>query len=322
MVDERPDAVSTPASQESPSATVIEGAGEGMRPLPFVILALLGIFVLYQVVGGGLTLLIFGQSVTEENVGSMRVATMAAQILFLLIPTLVLLRVRHGSIRAALPWRLPKISEVLLAIAAVFSLEEVFEGYLFFQDKIPIPQSLQPFIEMVRKMIEEAYRLLVQAHTPVELLFVVIVVALTPAICEELLFRGLIQKNVTLATNKKTGYIVTGIIFGLYHMNPFLVVPLVGLGVLFGFFMMRSESILVPMAAHFTNNLISTLGLYFDNQTKDSTALSMFNSLSDFSSNFVLSSMLGFGIIFVITMYFYLQVANGNKSADVPGDMR
>ena len=282
-----------------------------MRPLPFVILALLGIFVLYQVVGGGLTLLIFGQAVTEDNVGRMRVATMVAQVLFLLVPTLILLKIQHGSVRNAVSWRIPKISEILLAVAAVFSLQQVLEGYLFFQDKIPIPQSLQPFIEMVRKMIEEAYRLLVQAHTAPELLFVILVVSLTPAVCEELLFRGLIQKNVTLATNPKTGFIVTGIIFGLYHVNPFLVVPLVSLGILFGFFRLKSASILVPMIAHFTNNLISTVGLYFDNATNNSAAVSMFDSLSDFSSKFVVSSMLGFGVVFIVTMYFYIHVVSG-----------
>lgn len=309
MVDENKESAEA-LDHEEPISPGTEHPALWMRPLPFVVVALLGIFVLYQVVGGGLTLLIFGQAVTEDNVGRMRVATMVAQVLFLLIPTLVLLKVQHGSVRSAVAWRIPKISEILLAVAAVFSLQQVLEGYLFFQDKIPIPRSLQPFIEMVRKMIEEAYRLLVQAHTAPELLFVILVVSLTPAVCEELLFRGLIQKNVTLATNAKTGSIVTGIIFGLYHVNPFLVVPLVSLGILFGFFRMKSASILVPMIAHFTNNLISTVGLYLDNEPNNSAAASMFNSLSDFSSKFVVSSMLGFGIVFVVTMYFYLQVVS------------
>ena len=156
--------------------------------------------------------------------------------------------------------------------------------------------------------------MLVQAHSPSELFFVIIVVALTPAICEELLFRGLIQKNLTLATNKKWGFVFTGIIFGLYHVNPFLVVPLVGLGILFGFFMARSETILIPMAAHFINNLVSVIGVYYESDIKDSPALSMFNSLSDYSATFVLSTTAGFGIIFLITMYFYWQTTSGYRS--------
>ena len=299
---------------EDPSAAPLaETDGLRMNPLGFVVLALAGVFILYQVVGGGLTLLIFGQSITNDNVQWMRVATMLAQIIFLLVPTVLLMRIQHGTARAALPWRIPKATEFVLAVIAVFSLQQMMEGYLFFQDKIPLPESLRPFIEMVRKLIEETYGMLVQAHSASELIFVIVVVALTPAICEELLFRGLIQKNMTLATNKKAGFIFTGIIFGLYHVNPFLLVPLAGLGILFGFFLYRSETMLIPMVAHFINNLFSVLGVYYESDMKNSAALSMFNSLSDYSSTFVLSTTLGFGIIFLITIYFYWQVTSGFK---------
>ena len=281
-----------------------------MRPFAFALLSLAGIFFVYQVVGGGLTLLIFGESVTKENVEWMRLATMIAQILFLLVPTLVLMKIQHGSFSSVVPRRIPRASEVVLALVGVFSLEQVMEGYLFFQDKIPIPESLRPFIEQIRKLIEETYRLLVEAHSVPELFFVILVVALTPAICEEILFRGLIQKNMTLATSKKSGYILAGIIFGLYHVNPFLIVPLTALGILFGFLMYRSETILVPMVAHFTNNLVSILGTYYESDTKDPGALSMFNSLSEYSSTFVISTTIGFGIIFLVSMYFYFQTTS------------
>ena len=110
-----------------------------MNPLGFVFLALAAIFFLYQVVGGGLTWLIFGTSVTLENVQMMRLATMISQIVFLLIPTLILMRFQHGSTRAVLPRRMPKASEFVLAVIGVFSLQQAMEGYLFFQDKIPLP---------------------------------------------------------------------------------------------------------------------------------------------------------------------------------------
>ncbi len=303
--------IGLPFVEKSTVAAFPEAGVLRMNPLGFVVLALAAIFFLYQVVGGGITLLLFGQSVTEDNVQWMRVATMLAQIIFLLVPTLILMRFQHGSARPSLPWRAPKATEFVLAVVGVFSLQQVMEGYLFFQDKIPLPESIRPFLETIRKLIEETYTMLVQAHSISELFFVIIVVALTPAICEELLFRGLIQKNLTLATSKKWGFVFTGIIFGLYHVNPFLIVPLVALGVLFGFFMARSETILIPMAAHFINNLVSVIGVYYEADIKDSSALSMFNSLSDYSATFALTTTIGFGIVFLITMYFYWQVTSG-----------
>ena len=297
-------------SPAAPDAALSELDSLRVQPLGFVVLTLVGIFFLYQIIGGGLTLLLFGRSITAENVQWMRLSTVLAQILFLLAPTLYLIRAQHGKIGNVLPRRIPKASEAVLAIAAVFSLQQVMEGYLYFQDKIPLPESLRPFIEAIRKAIEETYRLLVEAHSTPELLFVIIVVALTPAICEELLFRGLIQKNLVLGTNRKAGFILTGVVFGLYHLNPFLVVPLVGLGVLFGYLMHRSGTILVPMIAHFINNLVSVLGVYYEGNTKDSAALSMFNSLEDFSATFVITALIGFGLVFVISIYFYRQVTS------------
>ena len=281
-----------------------------VRPLLFAALSLIIIFFLYQVVGGGLTLLIFGASITLGNVQWMRAATMIAQVLFLLVPTLLLIRYQHGSLRRAFSWRFPRTSEVVLAIVAVFSLQQVMEGYLFFQDKMPLPESIRPFIEMAKRLMEETYQQLVEAHSPGELLFVLLVVSLTPAICEELLFRGLVQKNMVLGTGKTAGYVATGVIFGLYHVNPFLVVPLVSLGILFSFFMSRSGTILVPIAAHFTNNVVSTLGVYLGDRPESPEALKMFNSLSDYSAQFVISSTVGFGLMFAVSLYFYLQVTS------------
>ena len=96
-----------------------------MRPFVFALLALLVIFFLYQVVGGGLTLLIFGQSVNKGNVQWMRLSTALAQVLFLFVPTLVLLRVQHGKSRSVFSWRIPKYSEVILALVGVLALQQV-----------------------------------------------------------------------------------------------------------------------------------------------------------------------------------------------------
>lgn len=296
----------SPALPSSPPAAL--PARLKMHPIGFTLLALAAIFFLYQIVGGGLTLLLFGQSVTQENVQWMRLSTMVAQVLFLLLPTLALMEMQHGTFRSVIPWRLPKTSEVVLTLVGVFSLQQAMEGYLFFQDKIPLPESLRPFVEQVRRMIEETYALLVRAHSVPELFYVVLVVALTPAICEEILFRGLIQTNMSHATGKKAGFILTGLIFGLYHVNPFLLVPLVVLGAFFGFLMYRSGTILLPMLAHFTNNVVSVLGAYGETDAKSGGAASMFNSLIEFSSSFVLSTSIGFALVFLVSMYIYFQV--------------
>ncbi|MFN3394763.1 MAG: lysostaphin resistance A-like protein, partial [Candidatus Thermochlorobacter sp.] len=55
--------------------------------------------------------------------------------------------------------------------------------------------------------------------------------------------------------------VLTGIIFGLYHINPVQIVPLMILGVYLSYLRASSGTLLLPMLAHFANNFFSVLGL-------------------------------------------------------------
>ena len=53
------------ANEPAPVTPLSERDALRVKPLGFVVLTLAGIFVLYQIIGGGLTLLLFGQSITN-----------------------------------------------------------------------------------------------------------------------------------------------------------------------------------------------------------------------------------------------------------------
>ncbi len=278
-------------------------------PLVFAILSLIGVFILYQGMGGGIAFLIFGSRVTQENLAVVRFTTMVSQFIFLLIPTLLLIKWQHGSLRAALPLRIPKMSEIILTVVSVMALQQVLEGYIFFQDKIPLPSSIAPYVEMMKKSIEETYKLLVETHSVLELLYIIIIVSVTPALCEEVLFRGLIQKNILLGSNVTLSWIVTGVIFALYHVNPFLVVPLMLIGMFFSFLLHRSQTIILPMIAHFTNNVISAMQAFTWHDEPSRGSLSIFEQAST-PMPLVLILIVGFGLVFAISFIMYLKTTS------------
>ncbi len=84
-----------------------------------------------------------------------------------------------------------------------------------------------------------------------------------PAICEELLFRGLIFKGLK-PYGKVFSIIMTSLIFSLYHMSidqtiyPFLI------GLLLSVIMYKENNILYCIAIHFTNNFLSLTLSYFN----------------------------------------------------------
>ena len=171
-----------------------------LDPVPFAILSLALIFLLYQFIAGGITLLLFGMKITDDNADLVRTATMVGQVLFILIPTILLVKSRKERIVQFFRLAVPDYKEIILTVIAVFALQQVLQGYMVLQDAVPLPHPLQQLVEEIKKMFEETYRVLVTAHSPGEFIFVVIVIALTPAVCEELLFRGLVQRSFERVT--------------------------------------------------------------------------------------------------------------------------
>lgn len=84
--------------------------------------------------------------------------------------------------------------------------------------------------------------------------FVFIIIVWAPII-EELLVRSFFWRAILASPHQKIA--ITGLFFGFLHMdNLYSVPPLCVFGFLLGFLRYRSDSIWVPMCAHFLNNAI------------------------------------------------------------------
>lgn len=96
-----------------------------------------------------------------------------------------------------------------------------------------------------------------------ELLLSILCFALMPAVCEELLFRGIIFKSL----NKKFGLVLSvilgSIIFVLIHFSIYQTIYQFLLGIALCLILYFTGNILYCIIAHFTNNLIVLLINYF-----------------------------------------------------------
>ena len=281
-------------------------------PLQFAFLSLVLVFFLYQVVGGGLTLVLSRGKITADNVQWMRGATLIAQILFILVPTLVLARLRGLHVASYFRFHIPDHKEVIATVVGVFSLQQVFQGYMMVQDALPLPSKVQQFIDYFKKLLEETYKLLVDAHSPTEFLFVVLVVALVPALVEELLFRGLIQRSFEEAVGGMRGAVIAGVIFGAYHLNVFSLIPLAGLGVYFGFIVYRSQNISIGISAHFFNNFIACVAAYM-RISDDFVVLAPGVAPSTF---LVVLNFVAFAMVFVFATYYFVRITDRTPQSE------
>jgi membrane protease YdiL (CAAX protease family) len=88
-------------------------------------------------------------------------------------------------------------------------------------------------------------------------------VAMVPAICEEILYRGFALNLLRRTKAAWTAILITGIIFGFYHLRLSQVIPLAMIGIFLGWITVKSGSLIPAMVGHFVNNAFSVLLVKF-----------------------------------------------------------
>jgi len=80
--------------------------------------------------------------------------------------------------------------------------------------------------------------------------------AVSPAVCEETLFRGPILRGLGSRLGPAAAILTTAGLFGIFHLDIYRLIPATVLGVLLGTLAEQARSIVPSMLAHFCNNAI------------------------------------------------------------------
>ncbi|QIA06350.1 CPBP family intramembrane glutamic endopeptidase [Draconibacterium halophilum] len=143
------------------------------------------------------------------------------------------------------------------------------------------------------------------------LAFNIFMIALLPAVGEELLFRGVIQKIFSQMThNHHWGIWISAILFSALHMQFFGFVPRVLLGALFGYLLVWSGSMWVPIIAHFLNNAIAVIAMYLISNNMLKPEYEEIGSTAD--------SYYMAGISLALTLVFLLMYKRHNAGKEIP----
>ncbi|TAG55118.1 MAG: CPBP family intramembrane metalloprotease [Cytophagales bacterium] len=134
-----------------------------------------------------------------------------------------------------------------------------------------------------------------------QFIFGMIVIAIIPAMGEELVFRGVFQPFfIEWTKNKHVGIWFAAILFSAIHFQFYGFFPRMLLGALFGYMYIWTGNIFVPMAGHFANNGFSLLLLHLKNQ-------GMLKMEVETTAEMPISMLLGSFIIFcaLVSMMFW-----------------
>ncbi len=148
---------------------------------------------------------------------------------------------------------------MLLALPVINFLAEI-------NSKMNLPEYLSGIENWMRDKeatAEELTKLFVYADSFPGYLLNLFMIAVLPAIGEELIFRGVIQRLLSEAFNNvHWGIIVASFIFSAFHLQFYGFIPRMLLGVFLGYLLVWSKNIWIPIFAHFINNGAAVTAYY------------------------------------------------------------
>ena len=189
----------------------------------------------------------------------------------------------------------------------------------FFQWTIDVNNAmhLPAFLDDVEKWMrqqEDQLATLTQRFlympTTVDLVINLLMIALIPAIGEELLFRGCLQPIFgRLAKNAHVGIWLAAIVFSAIHLQFYGFIPRMLLGALFGYLYYYGNSLWYPVLGHFLNNGSAVVAVFIYQQNGLSVAEAM---KQDGTGRFHLISVVLSAVITIFLLYKFYQITRQN----------
>ena len=215
------------------------------------------------------------------------------QYLFILIPCIVFMLANKMNIKKTLKLNPMKTSDIFRVILLTLVM-------------LPITQLISKIASSIfGSPISEFITDIVSSNTFPYLFFVI---AITPAICEEVIMRGIVLDGYKKFGFKKA-VILNGILFGMLHMNFHQFFYTAFLGTIFAIVVWYTKSIFASMIMHLVNNGLSVTMSSF--VKIDQETINQANQLSSSPANFIVYVILLITSLYLI--YYFLRAIKLNN---------
>jgi membrane protease YdiL (CAAX protease family) len=301
----------------------------GRHPLLSLLLLLLLIFIggivftlLGAVIGGTIygfpALLKFLGGDMVSNIGLTKLIQITSSIGMFIIPAIVFARLENKEWKDYLKLN-PFIPILfLLTVLLMFFSVPLMELSVKINQGMKLPgflRGLEEWMRLKEDQTAELTKQLLTMKTFSSLIVNLFMLAVIPAIGEEFIFRGSLQRVLKqLFGNHHVAIWLTAILFSAIHMQFYGFIPRMLLGAMFGYLLFWSNTIWLPILAHFINNATAVLTAYvYQQQGKD---LSQLDQPEKSSWLIYLASL-----ILTITMLWYFhQRAQQSRLSISPKD--
>lgn len=161
----------------------------------------------------------------------------------------------------------PMLTSLLIVMITMLTLMPMIEMLATWNSRLVLPDFLGS-LEAWMKRSEDAARDItirfLRMETVGELGVNFVMIALIPAVGEELLFRGVLQRYLgDWIKNKHIAIWLTAFLFSALHLQFYGFLPRFLLGIYLGYLLVWSGNLWYPMLAHLVNNGTAVIAYYF-----------------------------------------------------------
>lgn len=198
----------------------------------------------------------------------------------------------------------PSLKNWGLGVAILICALPLVQFTYWLNQQIPLPQSWLEQEESTAVIL----KMIMTYSAPYELFINLFLIAVLPAVGEEIIFRGLLQKNIEWVTkNAHIAIWMSAFLFSFIHMQFAGFIPRLILGAVLGYLFYFTQNLWVPIIAHLFNNGIQVLADYFYKEEISSIDVENIDSVPGYAGLISLVLVLGL---------FYLLKKNNHKSIE------
>ncbi len=243
-------------------------------PLQFLMLLLLvGLFMVFgsllvAALGSnmlGVSLLQVPDALNRpQNADISRLLNTLATLVAFLIPAIVFAKVLSKQPFSWLGFNKRMNGKQMLIVVLITFAGMILSGSLgMLNQKIPLSENLLKQAQQLENAYKNAMMNMAHMTSLTDYLLAMLVMALAPAVFEEVLFRGAFQKVfVGWTKNAWAGIIITSILFSAIHFSFFGFLPRIALGLILGLIFYYTNNLWLSILLHFLNNGFVVTQLY------------------------------------------------------------
>lgn len=232
----------------------------GLSLAGVLVFTVLGLILCMVFIGqDALSLMMQADFSNPDYIAMMKLLQVMSHLGMFIVPALVMSKLISGSFSDYFqPKKLPTIAAWGFSFLLIYLLQP-FIGFLAeWNASMSLPTGLSE-MEAWMKSMEDSAAIATMAFmadsTGVGLVVNLLVMAIIPAIGEELVFRGIVQQALQRWFKSALwAIVVSSVVFSLFHMQFYGFIPRVVLGLLLGFVFYKSGNIWLASFVHFLNN--------------------------------------------------------------------